>query len=303
MSKKIKLLALTLACVTTLGLGAVSAFASAKTSVTVEDSFNDLGFEGRVDGSKWVATVTNPENSTIKQSGSENPSLQFVSGQSGGESVQYGTVNKAEGLQSVEFSLKMAEAIGGTEKWFAVNYVPALEHGVVRGSNHYYSPIMIDPKKVYVKGETQASSSWSTLFPEYIAEYGTIVETWVSFKLVSTSATTIDVYVALRAENPADTVFPLAPQLTINGTRSDAKEKLVSYGIDEDIDYQNSYVLFGSEGMGHGSHLDDIKITATSVTAQDDFTSGIRSEDLQTIPDGNLGTALKIADNNTLRFE
>ena len=157
MSKKFKLLALTLACITTLGMGTITAFASAKTTVTVEDSFNDLSFEGSVDDSKWVATVTDPANSTIKQSGSENPSLQFVSGISGGESVQYGTVNKAEGLQSVEFSLKMAESIKGTEKWFAVNYVPALEHSKVRGSNHYYSPIMIDPKKVYVKGETQAS--------------------------------------------------------------------------------------------------------------------------------------------------
>lgn len=303
MSKKFKLLALTLACVTTLGLGAVSAFASAKTSVTVEDSFNDLNFEGKVDGSKWVASVADPTNPSIKQSGSENPSLQFVSGQSGGESVQYGTAEKAEGLQSVEFSLKMAEAIGGTEKWFAVNYVPALEHGQVRGSNHYYSPIMIDPRKVYVKGETQASKLWADLFPSYISEYGTIVETWVSFRLVSTSATTIDVYIALRGADFADTEFPALPQLTINGTRADAKEKLVSYGIDEDIDYTNSYVLFGSEGMGHGSHLDDIKITATSGVAEDDFTQVIRSEDLQTFPDGKLGTALKIADNNTLQFE
>ena len=182
MSKKFKLLALTLACVTTLGMGAISAFASAKTTVAVEDSFNDISFEGEVDSSKWVSSVANPTNPSIKQSGSENPALQFVSGQSGGESVQYGTSKKAEGITSVEFSLKMAESIKGTEKWFAVNFVPALEHGQVRGSNHYYSPIMIDPKKVYVRGESQASKGWTDLFPEYISEYGTIVETWVSSK-------------------------------------------------------------------------------------------------------------------------
>ena len=302
MSKKFKLLALTLACVTTLGMGTVTAFASAKTTITVEDSFNDLAYEGSVNGETWKTTVSG--DATIKQSGSENPSLQFVEDQSGGEQVQYGTTRKVEGIESVEFSFKMSDTINNTSKWFAVNFVPALEHSAVRGSNHYYSPIMIDPKTIYVRGSgnNQASVNWNTLFPEYMSEYGTITEAWVSFKLVPTSATTIDVYVALRAANPADTVFPTVPQLTINGTRDEQKQKLLEYGIEEDIDYQNSYVLFGSEGRGHGSNLDDVKITATSGNIEDNFTSAIRSEELQSYPDGKIGSALKVADNNTLQF-
>ena len=302
MSKKFKLLALSLACATTLGMGAVSAFASAKTTVTVEDSFNDLTYEGSVNSEAWQTSFTDSTNATIKQSGSENPSLQFVADQAGGEQVQYGTTRKVEGIESIEFSFKMSETINNTAKWFAVNFVPALEHSAVRGSNHYYSPIMISPQYIYVKGEKEASRGWSDMFPEHMAEYGTITEAWVSFKLVPTSATTIEVYVALRAANPADTVFPTVPQLTVNGTRADQKAKLLEYGIEEDIDYQNSYVLFGSEGRGHGSHLDDVKITATSGVIEDSFTSAIRSEELQSYPDGKIGSALKVADNNTLQF-
>ena len=197
----------------------------------------------------------------------------------------------------------MSETIDNSAKWFAVNFVPALEHSAVRGSNHYYAPIMISPKYIYVKGEKEASKGWRDMFPEYMSEYGTITEVWVSFKLVPTTATTIDVYVALRAANPADTVFPDAPQLTINGTRADQKEKLLEYGIEEDIDYQNSYVLFGSEGRGHGSQLDDVKITAADGIIEDNFTSAIRSEELQSYPDGKIGSALKVADNNTLQFD
>lgn len=303
MSKKIKILALTLACVVTLGAGMITAFASAKTTVTVEDSFNDISNEGTVDSNKWASIFADPANPSIKQSGSENPSLQFVVNESGGEQVQYGTVRKAQGIESVSFSLKMADAIKGTAKWFAVNFVPALELNKVKGSNHYYSPIMIDPKTIYVKGSgsSQSSVSWSTLFPELIEESGTICETWVSFKLVPTSATTMDVYVTLR-EDDGSMVFPETPVLTINGTREDAKEHLVSYGIEEDIDFQNSYVLFGSEGMGHGSHIDDIKVVATSGNIGEDFTSAIRSEDFQTFPDGKLGSALKVTDNNTLQI-
>ncbi|MBR2337444.1 MAG: hypothetical protein IKA61_05835 [Clostridia bacterium] len=300
MSKKIKLLALTLACVATLGMGMVTAFASAKTKITVEDSFNDLTYEGSTNSQKWTSTFSDPANPTIKQSGSENPSLQFVENLSGGEQVQYGTASKVENIQSVTFSLKMAEGIKNTEKWMAVNFVPQT-YGTM-GSNHYYSPIMINPSYVYVKGETDFGKQWRDIFPEYIQEYGSVAETWVSFKLIPTSDTTLEVYVALRGDTIDDTEFPQEPIFTITGTRQDAKDSLIGAGISEDISYKNAYVLFGFEGRGHGSNIDDIRVVGSNMTAADDFTSGIRSEELRTYPDGNIGVALKIMDNNTLEI-
>ncbi len=299
MSKKFKLLALTLACVVTLGTGAINAFASAKTKVSIEDSFNNLAYEGRTDSSKWVTSLADSENASIKQSGSENPALQFVPNLSGGERVQFGTAIKVEDIESVSFSYKMPEGL--TNQWFAINFYPEIAR--TTGGNHYYFPMSINGTYVYVQGASKNGSAvWADLFPEVIADQGFINETWISFKLVPTSETTMDVYVALRAENPEETVFPAEPTLTVEGTRADAQAEYAKDGVTTPISFKSAYVLFGSEGQGHGMLLDDINIVGSNVTIKEDFTSSIMSEEIKAYPENLMGTSLKVMDNNTLEI-
>lgn len=292
MSKKFKLLALTLACVTTLGMGMINAFASAKTKVVVEDSFNDLKYEGSTNGGKWVSTFAG--DPSFKQSGAENPALQFVAGQSGCESVQFGTKNKIENIESVSFSVKMPSSMTNDNKnsWMAINFFPQLT--TTTGNNAYHFSVSVEEKHIYGKGEnTERSAIWGDLFPEYIEENGSIFDTWVSIKIVPTSETTLEVYAALRATNPEDTVFPSEPVLTVDGIRTDAEAN---------TSFKNAYVLFGCEGSGSGVSIDDIKIVGSNMTVEEDFTSSILNEEIQAYPSNKIGTALKIVDNNTLQI-
>ena len=295
MKKILKFSAIICALAMALSMGFTTAFAAARTETVLEDSFGSKTYEGKIDTSKWYATFSSDE--TIKQKDMvENQTLRFIKGQSNGEQIQYGTINKIQNITKVEYSFMIPED-AGVNTWFAVSFAGQIDP--TKAGCHIY-----DTKLKFGPG---------------IGEIGNIFGKWIKVTIIPTSDTAVTVNFAEIGGNEKTHVAYIdgfrfsaieSDTRLSDAEKAQAVEKKIQ---DEGWSYKNAHIIWGSEGFGHGICLDDIKIYTQKEGEEEKLTCENTFDSL--ILDGKTGdfkayecgkkasTALEIAEDNKLLFE
>lgn len=221
-------------------------------TTVVNDNFNVLKFKNTVNNAKW----TDYSNQKIRQDDPYSYGyLSSFSTYSGGDFVSFGSKNKIENIQSVQFDYKLSE---DTTKWLryspAINPIFNKETGTYNNGLVYKDGYLISSSYIFnFIGSTVTGAAY-----DYAANLGTGVSAktnWITVKI--------------------DTVSETEAKLncSIDGTFDPSKAVTIQAYDSTLFNFKNCYPLVQNSSDAGGHYLKNLKITSESGTIETDFTN------------------------------